>query len=103
MADNAILSKKQKQVKDLQKCIDRNIYYMGGTTIRLDNGGYVMVLRDFYKVNYYTHELYHLADRILRDRSVEHTSDDEAYAYLIGWLNEQYVEMFINNNSKNSL
>ena len=61
-----------------------------GTTIRLDKGGYVFLIKGAHNPCYFAHELYHVADRILKDRGVEHTDDDEAYAYMVGWLNEQY-------------
>ena len=44
-------------------------------------------------VSYSTHELFHLADSILKDRGVEYTENNEALAYMVGWINEQYSYM----------
>ena len=64
----------------------------GGYTCRLDKGGYLVVIK--YEINnplYYDHELYHLANTILWDREVEHTREDEPYAYLKAWITNQYL------------
>jgi len=63
----------------------------GGSVITLlNNDGYVTIIKDANYPTYYLHEIYHTADSILKDRGVEHTEDDEAYAYMIGWLGQQY-------------
>jgi len=36
------------------------------------------------------HEIYHIVNRILMDRGIQHTYDDEPYAYLVGWLTNMY-------------
>lgn len=67
---------------------------VAGTTMTLDKGGeYVVFIRDAHFAYYSMHELYHVADRILKHRGVEHTDDDEAYAYMVGWLAQEYKEM----------
>ena len=63
----------------------------GGFTMSLDAGGYVVFMRECHRAFYYVHEIYHVCDRILKQRGVEHTLDDEAYAYLVGWLVEEYL------------
>jgi hypothetical protein len=66
----------------------------GGSVVTLlNNDGYVTIIKDANYPTYYLHEVYHTADSILKDRGVEHTEDDEAYAYMIGWLGQQYCDM----------
>lgn len=63
----------------------------GGTVWRVDNNSaYICLIKEANKVSYNTHELFHLADSILKDRGVEYTENNEALAYLIGWIGEQY-------------
>ena len=61
-----------------------------GTTSSLDGGGYVVLIKQAHKPFCFTHELYHCVDKILKERGVEHSDNDEAYAYMVGWINEQY-------------
>lgn len=71
----------------------------GGSVVTLlNNGGYVTIIKDANYPTYYLHELYHTADRILKDRGVEHTEDDEAYAYMVGWLGQQYCDILAEFN-----
>jgi hypothetical protein len=63
----------------------------GGTVWRVDdNSAYICLIKEANKVSYNTHELFHLADSILKDRGVEYTENNEALAYMVGWINEQY-------------
>lgn len=68
--------------------IETNDY--AGTTSSLNGGGYVVLIKHAHNPSCFTHELYHCVDRILKERGVEHSDDDEAYAYMVGWINEQY-------------
>lgn len=66
----------------------------GGTVWRVDNNSaYICLIKEADKVSYNTHELFHLADSILKDRGVEYTENNEALAYMVGWINEQYSYM----------
>ena len=66
----------------------------GGTVWRVDNNSaYICLIKEANKVSYNTHELFHLADSILKDRGVEYTENNEALAYMVGWINEQYDYM----------
>ena len=66
----------------------------GGTVWRVDNNSaYICLIKEANKVSYNTHELFHLADSILKDRGVEYTENNEALAYMVGWINEQYSYM----------
>ena len=71
-----------------------------GFTNRLMKGGYIILLKEKDKPVYYTHELFHLAHDILSDRGVTLDNDGEAYAYLIGWLADQYYNVVLNNVNK---
>lgn len=63
----------------------------GGTVWRVDNNSaYICLIKEANKVSYNTHELFHLGDSILKDRGVEYTENNEALAYMVGWINEQY-------------
>lgn len=63
----------------------------GGSVWRVDNNSaYICLIKEANKVSYNTHELFHLADSILKDRDVEYTENNEALAYMVGWINEQY-------------
>lgn len=71
-----------------------------GFTNRLRKGGYIILLKEKDKPVYYIHELFHLAHDILSDRGVTLDNDGEAYAYLIGWLADQYYNVVLNNVNK---
>lgn len=61
-----------------------------GTLFRLSGGNYVSLIKKADDVRNYSHELFHIADQILKDRGVEYTENNEALAYMVGWLNTQY-------------
>jgi len=66
-----------------------------GFTSRLSKGGYIVLLKDKSKPVYYIRGLFHLAHNILLDRGVTLDNDGEAYAYLIGWLADQYYNVVL--------
>ena len=61
-----------------------------GTLFTLDCGAYISLIKNAEDIRNYTHELFHIADKILKDRGVEYTENNEALAYMVGWINEQY-------------
>lgn len=61
-----------------------------GTLFRLKSGNYVSLIKNADDIRNYSHELFHIADQILKDRGVEYTESNEALAYLVGWLNTRY-------------
>ena len=63
-----------------------------GLTVRLDCGNVFVYIRkgSERKELYVTHELYHATHRILQRAGVEHGDDGESYAYLLGWLVNEY-------------
>ena len=68
--------------------------YMGYTN-KLSNGGQIMLLKDASKPIYYVHELFHVANNILQGCGVTLDEDGEAYAYLVGWLVDQYYNVVV--------
>ena len=80
-----------EELKNLLKELD-DVHY-GGYTTWLDKGGYIVLLKEDYKIpSIYQHELFHVTNLILFDRGIEHTRIAEPYAYLIGWITEQYID-----------
>ena len=79
-------------VKDLE-----NNSYAGFVSCINDNSYFLCIKEEFIK-NYYIviHELFHLTNHILWDRGVDLDKSGEAYAYLIGWLSEQYFNIIDN-------
>lgn len=63
---------------------------LDGTLFTLNGCNYVSLIKKADDVGNYTHELFHIADQILKDRGIEYTETNEALAYLIGWLNVRY-------------
>lgn len=72
-----------------------------GFTSTMKDGSYMVYIRKGYENNYriVIHELFHLTNRILCDRGVYHEITAEAWAYLIGWLSEQYFNIINKDNS----
>ena len=64
-----------------------------GATFILDKGDYVIFIRHKDYEGDVAHEIFHVANKILCSRGVFHEADGEAWAYLIGWLTEQYYDM----------
>jgi len=91
--DNEINKEKltEEEIKGVFDDIANKKY--GGTTFRFDCGNYGVLIEDANLVTYYLHELYHCVNCILQDRGVEHHGEDEPYAYLIGWIGEQYEQI----------
>lgn len=94
----------EEEIKSIFDDIANDKY--GGTTFTLDCGGYVSLIKKADDARNYSHELFHIADQILKDRGVEYTENNEALAYLIGWLNVQYgciLQEFNKNNGQEKL
>lgn len=64
-----------------------------GSTLVLDKGDYAIFIRHKDYEGDVAHEIYHVANKILCSRGVTHDADGEAWAYLIGWLTEEYYNM----------
>lgn len=58
----------------------------GGYTFTLDNGDFVVCIKDALNHSFVSHEIAHAALRILINRGLEiNLTSDEAYTYLHGW------------------
>ena len=77
-----------KDVFENEKC--------GGFTVPLENGDFVLCIKDALNHNYVSHEIAHTALRILINRGFEiNLTSDEAYAYLHGWLTGLYYKWLV--------
>ena len=72
-----------------------------GTLFPLDCGAYISLIKNAKDERCYTHELFHVADTILKDRGVEYTQNNEALAYMVGWINKQYSYILKEFNEEN--
>lgn len=68
----------------------------------IKNNSYFLFIREKYINDIYIviHEIFHLTNHILWDRDVDIDKKGEAYAYLIGWLSEQYFNIVNNEERK---
>ena len=89
--DNEI-NKEKLTEEEIKSVFDElsNEGWAGSVLTLMNNGGYISIIKDPNRIFYYTHELFHLTDSILKDRGVEYTQNNEALAYMVGWINEQY-------------
>ena len=63
-----------------------------GFTCWLDSWKYVVFIREPYKVRQSSHEIFHVANKILYSRDVTFDADAEAWAYLIGYITEKFYD-----------
>lgn len=54
---------------------------------------YIVYIRDIRKKGYIDHELYHLTNTLLTDRGVEHSRNDEPFAYFNEYLHDEFRDM----------
>ena len=89
--------------KQLLKDIEDETICSGFATT-LKDGTYLMFIREGFENNYsvVNHELFHITNFILYDRSVYYERTAETFAYLIGWLSEQYFNI-VNSNEEDNL
>ena len=67
-----------------------------GYTVTLDNGGFVVCIKDALNHSFVSHEIAHAALRILINRGLEiNLTSDEAYTYLHGWLTGLYYKWLV--------
>lgn len=76
-----------KDIEDVDIC--------DGFTVVMRDGSYLVYIREGFEdvPRVVIHELFHLANYILYKRGVYHEESAEPWAYLLGWLTEQYVEI----------
>lgn len=61
-----------------------------GCVLQTDSGSYIVWLSRFDNESVVAHEIYHVANKILCQRGVNHDADGEPWAYLIGHLTEVF-------------
>ena len=61
-----------------------------GFTVFLDSKTTVVYLRSAYKDMYVVHEIYHAINKILMNAGVHHDTDDETFAYALGYVCNEY-------------
>lgn len=67
-----------------------------GYTVTLDNGNFVVCIKDALNHSFVSHEIAHAALRILINRGLEiNLTSDEAYTYLHGWLTGLYYKWLV--------
>ena len=67
-----------------------------GYTFTLDNGDFVVCIKDALNHSFVSHEIAHAALRILINRGLEiNLTSDEAYTYLHGWLTGLYYKWLV--------
>lgn len=70
-----------------------------GYTVTLDNGDFVVCIKDALNHSFVSHEIAHAALRILINRGLEiNLTSDEAYTYLHGWLTGLYYKWLVEEN-----
>ena len=74
----------RKDIVDKNSC--------NGLTVQLDNGNVFVFIRKGCerKDLFVIHELFHAVTKVLTRAGVNHDADDEPYAYLMGWLTNEY-------------
>lgn len=68
----------------------RNVGDASAWTQYLESGDVVVWFSNPWRDGDVVHELYHATNCILTHRGVEHTKDDEPFAYLLGYLVNEY-------------
>ena len=64
----------------------------GALTITVDPINILTLFKDAPTENMVAHEVYHIACRVLQPRGIE---DEEAWAYLIGYLTEMFYDLYL--------
>lgn len=65
-----------------------------GTTWRLESGLMLVFLKDGRSDIDVPHEIFHVCNKILCAAGVNHDADAEPWAYLIGWLTNEYYRKY---------
>lgn len=67
---------------------------VGGVTWLLDSGMPLVYLRDGRSDIFVPHEIFHVCNKILCAAGVNHDADAEPWAYLIGWMTNEYYRKY---------
>lgn len=74
-----------------------------GETVLLENGNIFVYIRKGHEREelYVIHELFHAVNKLLCRAGVNHDSDAEPWAYLMGWLSNEYFNRLDDFENKN--
>lgn len=84
-----------EEYKDIREDI-LNGKDVGGSTWTLDSSLYLVYLRDGRSDKYVSHEILHVCNCILYDAGVTYTREAEPWAYLVGWMTDEYNRKYWN-------
>lgn len=84
-----------EEYKDIREDI-LNGKDVGGSTWTLDSNLYLVYLRDGRSDKYVSHEILHVCNCILYDAGVTYTREAEPWAYLVGWMTDEYNRKYWN-------
>lgn len=84
-----------EEYKDIREDI-LNGKDVGGATWTLDSSLYLVYLRDGRSDKYVSHEILHVCNCILYDAGVTYTREAEPWAYLVGWMTDEYNRKYWN-------
>ena len=89
-----------KITEDDNMCVIRDIESSewDGGTISLDKGDYLFWVRNKNMKGNIAHEIFHAANKILCSRGVTHDDVGEAWAYLIGYITDEFYLMLYGEN-----
>jgi hypothetical protein len=75
-----------------------------GETVLLENGNIFVFIRKGHEREelYVIHELFHAVNKLLCRAGVNHDSDAEPWAYLMGWLSNEYFNRLDDFENKNN-
>ena len=74
-----------------------------GETVLLENGNIFVFIRKGHEREelYIIHELFHAVNKLLCRAGVNHDADAEPWAYLMGWLSNEYFNRLDDFENKN--
>ena len=74
-----------------------------GETVLLENGNIFVYIRKGHEREelYVIHELFHAVNKLLCRAGVNHDADAEPWAYLMGWLTNEYFNRLDDFENKN--
>lgn len=86
--NNTLLTDDERNIllKDLD---DEQI---NGLTMYTDSGNVIVWLREKDNINNVVHEIFHVVNIIMSSRGIKLTDEGEPYAYLMGWITQQYYD-----------
>lgn len=71
-----------------------NVKYVRGDTCTLDSGLYLVYLRNGRSDECVSHEIFHVCNCILYDAGVTYDRAAEPWAYLVGWMTDEYYRKY---------